>query len=148
MPTKDFANFYKNLSDTELREHLYCLELVVEKSKIGTWQLEVPTGQLKVNRYFADLLGFTWSPDLNVSFDDALAIIHPADRKHTKQHFKACLEGKLDHLEVKFRVKFVDNSWHWIRDIGTVICRSDDGRAEKIAGSWFDIHDMVESGQR
>ncbi|RWU11561.1 sensor domain-containing diguanylate cyclase [Pseudidiomarina gelatinasegens] len=148
MPIKDLTERYSNLTAAQLRERLYCLETVVSKSKIGVWQLCVATGKLSVNQYFAELLGLTWHPELALTFDDVLKIIHPDDRQSAKNQFKQYLAGKNRDFEVEFRVQFADGSWHWVRDIGAVVTLQADGQAEKIVGSWFDVNDMVESSQR
>lgn len=148
MPMKDLSERYRNLTAAQLRERLYCLETVIEKSKIGIWRLRVATGELSVNAYFAELLGLRWHPELTFTFDDVLKIIHPDDRASAKSQFQQYLAGESQDFEVEFRVKFADGSWHWIRDVGAIVSLQRNGRAEKIVGSWFDVNDMVESNQR
>ncbi|WP_417665028.1 PAS domain-containing protein [Pseudidiomarina sp.] len=148
MSTKDVTERYSKLTAAQLRERLYCLETVVEKSNIGVWELCVATGKLSVNQYFAALLGLKWNPELTLTFDEVLKIIHPDDRQSAKKQFKQYLAGKNRYFEVEFRVRFADGSWHWIRDIGTVVSIKADGDAKKIVGSWLDVNDMVESSQR
>ncbi|WP_339877693.1 sensor domain-containing diguanylate cyclase [Pseudidiomarina gelatinasegens] len=148
MPMKDLSARYRNLNADQLRDRLYSLETVIEKSKIGVWQLCVVTGKLSVNAYFAELLGLRWHPELTFTFYDVLKIIHPDDRASAKSQFQQYLAGESQDFEVEFRVKFADGSWHWIRDVGAIVSLQRNGRAEKIVGSWFDVNDMVESNQR
>lgn len=148
MPTQEFEAYYQGVSEATLRERLFWLETVLEKSHVGVWQLHVPTGQFVISKYIADLLGLQWHHGLSIELEQALAIVHPDDRVQALQQFRHYSKGKINTVELSFRVRFADGAWHWVRDSGSVVSRNKLGKAEWIVGSWLDIQDHVESDQR
>lgn len=148
MPTQEFEAYYQGISEATLRERLFWLETVLEKSHVGVWQLHVPTGQFIISKYIADLLGLTWHHGLSIELEQALAIVHPDDQVKARQQFRQYSRGKESTVELRFRLRFADGAWHWVRDSGAVVSRDKLGKAEWIVGSWLDIQDHIESDQR
>lgn len=157
MPTKEFEDNYHGVPESTLRERLFWLETVLEQSQVGVWQLHAPSGRLSISKYLADLLGLEWHYGLTISLEQAFAIIHPEDVNKVKQQFRHYRHNQSSRhsplsdsatLDLRFRARFADGYWHWIRDSGKIVSYDANGRPEWIVGSWVDIQDRIDADQR
>jgi len=67
-------------------------------------------------------------------------VYHPDDRAGLRAALKAHLRGETRHLEVEYRLRHHDGSWHWMRQRGVAL-RDAAGRPYRMAGSMEDISD-------
>ena len=64
--------------------------------------------------------------------------VHPDDMPHYRAAIIAHLKGETERLEVEYRYRHADGSWHWARQHG-VASRDQTGRACRVSGSTGDI---------
>ena len=64
--------------------------------------------------------------------------VHPDDLPHYRAAIIAHFKGETERLEVEYRYRHADGSWHWARQHG-VASRDQNGRAYRVSGSTGDI---------
>ena len=122
-----------------LREREEHLQLVLEGSRLGTWDWNLATGEVIRNDYWAEMLGFT--PQ---ELDDATAkvwseLVHPEDRERAWQAIEAHLDGRTSLYEEEYRLRTRAGGYRWIVDRGRIVSRDEAGRPQRIAGTLKDI---------
>jgi diguanylate cyclase (GGDEF)-like protein/PAS domain S-box-containing protein len=120
-----------------LREDQDRLERVLEASGLGLWELDVETGEFRVDARCARNLGY--APDrLNASWDTGVAIIHPDDAIRVSRLFEAHLRGETPALEYETRMLTQARTWTWVAGHGRLV-RGPDGRPTHVSGTLKNI---------
>ena len=123
----EMFNARKLLEEAEERARL-----AVDAVGLGTYDMDLITGEIITSNIGANILGFN-NP---VSRADYIASIHPDDIHLRNKAYEAAL--RTSHLLYEVRVIWTDKSIHWIRLEGKVLY-GDDGVAARIIGTLLDI---------
>ena len=129
--------------------HVKAAEIAIEHHKerlrrgqnfanIGTWDWNILTGELYWTERIAPLFGYP-AGDLETSYDNFLAAIHPDDRKSVVHAVNACLERDLPY-EIEHRVVWPDGTVRWLLEKGAVV-RDETGKPIQMLGVVQDIND-------
>nr|WP_305792815.1 PAS domain S-box protein [Sedimenticola hydrogenitrophicus] len=87
---------------------------------IGTWDWNIRTGEL----YWSERIGplFGYAPgELETTYENFLAAVHPDDRQAVVNAVNACIERR-DNYEIEHRVVWPDGSVRWVLERGDVQC--------------------------
>ena len=126
-------NSEKKLSEREER-----LKLTIEGTNVGTWDMDLETGQFSYNSRYAEMLGYDVN-DFTPTQEWYKTIVHPDDLPLTDKRFTDYIAGKADRYEAEYRVKHKEGHWVWISDTGKIIDTDRNNKALKIAGIHIDI---------
>lgn len=108
--------------------------LAADAVGLGTFDLNLLTGEMITSKIFANIFGF----DEPVPREDYVKVFNPADLElRTKAHADAVISGKLFY---EARVIWPDKSTRWVRIEGKVVY--DNERAVRILGTLLDITDQ------
>jgi PAS domain S-box-containing protein len=121
------------LAESELR-----LRLAVDASELGLYDLNVVTGETKVNSRYAEMIGY----DLNtfVETNDAwMERLHPEDRIAVGRAYHDYVSGKTEEYKVEFRQKHKKGHWVWILSLGKIMERNTAGEPLRMLGTHLDI---------
>ncbi|WP_149206509.1 PAS domain S-box protein [Flavobacterium johnsoniae] len=111
------------------------LNIIVEASELGTWDLNVKTGELHYSQRYLEILG-NYKDPIILSHEEILKHLHPDDMQIRNAAFKeAILSGNL-HYEA--RIIWPDNSIHWVEGKGKVFYDKNDN-PDKLIGTARDI---------
>ena len=124
----------------ELRKLTDRLELAVEGANLGVWHVDFETGEIEINDQWAETLGYTpaeLSPDLAL-FQE---LIHPDDRESIERMLAEYAEGERNSHDTEHRKRTASGDWKWVRDIGRVADRDEDGNPTRAVGIQLDIDD-------
>jgi PAS domain S-box-containing protein len=108
-------------------------------ANIGTWEWNIQSGELYWSERIPPLFGYP-AGDLETSYDNFLAAIHPDDRQAVLDAVNACLERDLPYA-IEHRVVWPDGSVRWLLERGSVV-RDADGKSLQVLGVVQDIHDQ------
>ncbi|MHB1216204.1 MAG: PAS domain-containing protein [Thiobacillus sp.] len=107
-------------------------------ANIGTWEWNIQTGELFWTERIAPLFGHP-EGDLETSYDNFLAVIHPDDRQAVIDAVNACVERDVPY-EIEHRVVWPDGDVRWLQERGAVV-RDVAGKPLQMLGVVQDIHD-------
>ena len=105
-------------------------------ANIGTWDWNIVTGELYWTERIAPLFGYP-EGDLETSYDNFLAAIHPEDRQAVIDAVGACVERDAPY-EIEHRVVWPDGTVRWLLERGFVQ-RDGAGRPVRMIGVVQDI---------
>jgi len=107
-------------------------------ANIGTWEWNIVTGKLFWTERIAPLFGYPQG-DLETTYDNFLAAVHPDDRQAVIDEISACIEHDTPY-EVEHRVVWPDGTVRWLLERGAVQ-RDAAGKPQIMIGVVQDIDD-------
>jgi len=105
-------------------------------ANIGTWEWDIQKGDLYWSERIAPLFGYP-AGDLQTSYDNFLAALHPDDRQAVIDAVGACIEHDVPY-EIEHRVVWPDGTVRWLLERGAVL-RDADGKPLQMLGVVQDI---------
>jgi PAS domain S-box-containing protein len=129
----DMAIARKSLELTERR-----WQLAMDSSGLGMWDWDLISGKLIVSPQIPEMLGYQ-AGELPSSADSYFAMVHPEDLPCHQKAFDACWKGETNDYRSDLRLRCRDGSWKWIRSIGRVLLRSDQGTPLQMIGARLNV---------
>jgi PAS domain S-box-containing protein len=102
----------------------------------AVYEWDIATGEMYYSPRLYDLVALT--PQELSTRQQWLDRVHLDDMPHYRAAIVAHLKGEAERLEVEYRYRHADGSWHWARQHG-VASRDQTGRALRVSGSTGDI---------
>jgi PAS domain S-box-containing protein len=129
---------FRKLIDITIKEKEKSLELALDSSELGYYDINLVTGQFITNRIFLSMLGYE---------DDVLkkdkewwdSLTHKDDLEITEKIWNDYIEGKTDSYQSEVRIQTKDGSFKWILDKRKIFELSPDGKPVRIVGTFMDI---------
>ncbi len=115
------------------------LSLALTASQAGLYEYSVGHERLRTSARWAEIVGLP-----AVEAEDALrswfeARIDPSDREARTSAHAAFLAGEHPNHLAEFRVRRVDESWVWVRELAHAAQRGAEGRPTRVVGVLLDI---------
>lgn len=118
----------------KLKEDEERLNIIIEASELGNWELDLETKQVTYSDRYIEILGHLKGEKL--SHQEIVKHLHPDDLGIRDAAFKVAYETGMLHYES--RIIWPDKSLHWIEGKGKVFY-DDKGRPVKMIGTVRDI---------
>lgn len=120
------------------------LKMALKGAKIGTWEWDMHTNEVKWSESIADIFGLPQGA-FDGRYETYLSLIHPADRDALKARLRYALDHPGEPYISEHRIIWRDGSLHWLSARGDVI-RDEDGKPLRMAGTTMDIteHKILE----
>jgi len=123
------------------------LRLALSNAGQGIWDWHLETDEYYFDSGYYTLAGY--EPDeFPSSYKSWESRVHPDDIKGTKKALRRCMEDGYRQYDVEFRFLRKDNSWMWIRAIGKVTERKEDGTPARFTGTHIDISESKRAEER
>ncbi|MGB4335780.1 MAG: PAS domain S-box protein [Chromatiaceae bacterium] len=122
-----------------LREREERLQLILEGSRLGTWNWDIASDVVSRNDYWAAMLGYTLVEIDDTTADGWLELLHPDDRARAWQSIDDHLAGRTPFYEVEYRMRARDGGYRWILDRARIVSRDGEGRPLRMSGTHEDI---------
>ncbi|MCI5165457.1 MAG: response regulator [Candidatus Electrothrix sp. GM3_4] len=132
-------------SGAVLEESRQQLALALEMANLGMWDWRPQHGDVVyTNDIFFTMLGY---PQENLPFkmERWVELIHPDDFEEVGIVRQPFLDSDDSFYCSEYRVRTVDGQWKWIRDVGRVVSRDRQGRAQRFMGVHIDITQRKEA---
>jgi PAS domain S-box-containing protein len=113
------------------------LNIIVEASELGTWELNVKTKDLQYSKRYLEIVT-GYKNDEHLSHQQLLSHVHPDDLHIRERAFKEAITSGYIHYEA--RVMWQDQSMHWVEAKGKLFY-DEDKNPEKLLGTVRDITD-------
>ncbi|SDF86981.1 PAS domain S-box protein [Halorientalis regularis] len=130
--------------ERELREIKERLDLAVTGANLGVWDWNVETGDVTFNDQWAEMLGYA-PEEVEDHLDAWERRVHPDDLPEVEATLQRHLDGETDYYDAEHRMRTSDGDWMWIRDVGKVVERGDDGTPKRAVGIHIDIDERKAS---
>lgn len=147
--------------ENKLLEHEKQLEGMLDQiqfaskgANIAIWESWPQTGKILANEVWATQKGFEPLELLESSdrlseviggYDSYKVMIQPDDLILANKQFERCLKGETDLYRAEYRVKFKDEKWHWILDLGKVFEKDSQNHVIRMNGIHLDITEIKEA---
>ncbi|MBD2770585.1 PAS domain-containing protein, partial [Iningainema tapete] len=130
------------LTKSILQESEHRLQLALKAARMGTWDWNILTGEIKWSDNLEALFGLQVG-----EFDGSLAMffsrVHPDDRDRLQQAINAAITAGADY-NIEFRVVYPNNNIRWALSQGQVFYNQA-GQAVRMAGVDLDITERKRS---
>ncbi|WP_253739044.1 PAS domain S-box protein [Halohasta salina] len=130
--------------EAELREVKERLDLAVEGANLGVWDWDMETDAVTFNEQWASILGFSLD-ELEPRLETWENRVHPADMADVEAQLQAHIAGETELYDCEHRMQTKGGEWRWVRDVGKVVDRDDDGSPTRAVGIHLDITEEKES---
>ena len=120
------------------------LDLAIEGANLGVWDWNMETDTVTFNEQWAALLDYSLDelePRL-ATWEDR---VHPADMDDVEAKLEAHIAGETELYDCEHRMQTKGGEWIWIKDVGKIVDRDDDGNPMRAVGIHLDITDQKES---
>jgi PAS domain S-box-containing protein len=117
------------------------LELAVDGANLGVWDWDVTTGEVEFNDQWAEMLGH--SPDEIEPRPDAWERrVHPDDLESAEAALSEHMTGETEYYDAEHRMRTAAGEWKWIRAVGKVVERGENGKPVRAVGIHLDIDEQ------
>ncbi|EIM78085.1 multi-sensor signal transduction histidine kinase [Nitritalea halalkaliphila LW7] len=113
--------------------------LILESSKLGTWDWNMKSGEMLINEWWRNYLGIQEKHGQPMMREEWIARMHPEDRQQALNSITQYLAGTLDTYQVEFRMQHPNGSWLWMAERGQVFDWDSTGAPSKMYGTLQDI---------
>ena len=126
------------LKNKKLKETKQRLELAIKGANLGIWDWYVKDKTMKINDNWAEMLNYK-KDDIKPTSSEWEKLLHPEDKQHVFNKLKDHLDGKTNYYEAEQRLKTKDGNYKWIKDIGKVFERNENGTPNRAVGIHLNI---------
>jgi PAS domain S-box-containing protein len=123
--------FEERLQESEAR-----LDLALAAASLGTWDLNLVTGETKYGGAAAALFGRP-AGDFSLAYPEWRALIDPQDARRLNAGFAAMIESD-EPFRMEFRSPMPDGSVRWL-EVSGITVRDGDGKATRAMGVFSDV---------
>lgn len=125
--------------DRALAEERRRLSDILRGTNAGTWELNVQTGELKVNERWAGMLGYTLRELEPITVETWRGLLHPEDAARSRDLLARNHSRELDYYNLECRLRHKSGDWVWVLDRGMVVSWTADGKPLLMSGTHQEI---------
>jgi PAS domain S-box-containing protein len=115
------------------------LSEVIDAARIGAWEWNLQTGELRLNARWAEMLGYTLAELQPITIETCSRLRHPEDQAAAMLKAERHLAGLDPYFEAEVRMRHKQGHWVWVLDRARLVSRSEDGRPLLMVGAHEDI---------
>ncbi|NOQ13711.1 MAG: PAS domain S-box protein [Methyloprofundus sp.] len=134
---KQYISAHK-VTELALEESREQLAIAFEAANLGYWDWRPQSNELYSSEHFPIMLGYS-AVDFPQTTDHWLSLVHPDDQASAMAVLQLFLEGDDSFLRSEYRILAANGTWRWIMDVGRVVERDAQGKAERMVGVYSDI---------
>lgn len=122
------------------------LDFVLYGSNLGYWDWNIETKEVKRNKRWAEMLGYTFD-EISLTVNQWVDFIHPDDRDRAWESIKNHLEGNTTFHQLEYRMLTKNGQIKWILDSAKIVKRDKTGKPLRMSGTHLDITERKKSEQ-
>ncbi len=128
-------------AETALQRSEERLMLALEASGDGLWDWNIETGEVYINSYYQEMLGYK-PGELVMDVNVWEQMIHPDDNKFwVFEDLNSNLQDSSLKYAFDYRVRCKLGEWKWIANYAKVVAYDEDGKPLRMIGTHQDISD-------
>jgi two-component system sensor histidine kinase/response regulator len=128
-------------AEQQVRESEKRLALVMEGSRLGYWDWNIETGEVRRNARWAEMLGYTLA-EIEASVDQWTDLHHPDDKAAAWRSITDHLEGRSPQHRMEYRMRCKNGQYKWILDQASIVERDSQGKPLRMSGTHTDIDEL------
>ncbi|MCK4922275.1 MAG: PAS domain-containing protein [Bacteroidales bacterium] len=150
LSTGEIVTVYQDLTESKKIENSLKIQRknftdILKGTNAGTWEWNIPTGELTLNERWAEIMGYTLKElepiDINTWIDN----VHPDDLPIANAQLDKHFNRELDYYDVVFRQPHKNGKWVWVNARGRVTEWAEDGKPLRISGTHLNITERKEA---
>ncbi|WP_394338564.1 PAS domain S-box protein [Halorubrum sp. 48-1-W] len=126
--------------EREIQKLTERLDLAVGGANLGIWDWDMTTDEVEFNEQWAEMLGYSLD-EIEPRLEAWETRVHPDDLDGVKEALERHIAGAAEYYDTEHRMQTADGDYVWIRDIGQVVERGEDGEPARAVGIHLDIDD-------
>ncbi|MEG4036573.1 PAS domain S-box protein [Microcoleus sp. S36b_A4] len=126
--------------ETALQRSEERLMLALEASGDGLWDWKIETGEVYINSYYQEMLGYK-PGELVMDVNVWEQMIHPDDTLWVFDALNRNLQDSSLKYAFDYRVRCQSGEWKWIANYGKVVAYDEHGKPLRMIGTHKDISD-------
>ncbi len=130
-----------------LRKSEERLRLVLDATRDGLWDWDLPTNTIFSSPRLIEMLGFT-AAEFDPSVNYWPQLIHPDDAPQLQAAMSDLLSGRSNMLDIEHRMHTPGGNWWWSHTRGKVVAQDAAGQAVRFVGMMTDISDRKAAENR
>jgi diguanylate cyclase (GGDEF)-like protein/PAS domain S-box-containing protein len=127
-------------TESALRASQDQLRVALDAARMGVWEWELPSGEVRWSERAAALFGLALH-QFDGSADTVMRMVHPEDRQRVRAVVDDCIEGRTQDFFAEYRVLRQDGKAHWLEARGRLY-RNETGEPIRLAGLTTDVTDQ------
>ena len=127
------------LTEQSLRLEKRHLDDVIWGTNVGTWEWNVPTGDVVLNERWAEIIGYRFDELLPGKVELWNRLMHPEDIAFSREHLRRCFRREKDNYDCEVRMRHRKGHWIWVQARGRVVEWAKDGKPLRMSGTHHDI---------
>jgi len=130
---------YRQSAEREARQQRRLAEIILG-TDAGTWEWHIPSGELRINRRWAGMLGHEPEALAPLTYDTWRGLVHPDDLPAAEDALSRHFGGTADYYDCQLRMRHAQGHWVWVHTRGRLWGRHPaNGRPEWMSGTHLDI---------
>ncbi|MVN22419.1 PAS domain-containing sensor histidine kinase [Mucilaginibacter arboris] len=129
----------KQQADLELKEAKKRLEIALDASLTGIWEIDIVSGEIYLDNFCCSLFGFNPN-SFDGKYDTLLGNIHPTDRKNVDDHIRKTITQEIE-FNIKFRTQIPEGNVRYIQARAQIITDQEDKK--RFIGTFTDISEKT-----
>jgi PAS domain S-box-containing protein len=142
------ANRRLQEAQSRMADQLERYRMVLEATKVGTWEWEVPTGRQTINDRWAEMLGYQLAELEPITYQTFVDHCEPEDHARLTEELERVFAAELPYFDCECRMRHKQGHWVWVRTRGKVFSRLPDGSPLLMGGTHADVTKRVEREAR
>ncbi len=137
MMVKDTTEVDNALKEVQIQASR--LENIINGTNVGTWEWNIPSGEIHMNNRWAEMLGYDISELTPQTISSWENLVHPDDLQSVHQALENYFLNKIGYYHKEYRMIHKDGHHVWILDTGSVSQWDADGKPLMMFGTHLDI---------
>ncbi|SEN43213.1 PAS domain S-box-containing protein [Halorientalis persicus] len=116
------------------------MQLALEGANLGIWDWDMETDEVRRDELLTDMLGYTQA-EMGDHLRDWERVVHPEGKTRHDEALAEHVENRTPYYRCEYRLKTKAGDWKWVRTMGKVVERDEDGEPVRAVGIHQDIDD-------
>ncbi|MBN2646768.1 MAG: diguanylate cyclase [Thiotrichales bacterium] len=135
-------NRQQQMTVQTLKQQENTLQQVISGTQAGTWEWDIPMGSIKINRRWAQIVGYELEALTPLSIETWNRLVFPEDLLVSNQRLAEHFAQQSEHYECQVRMRHKNGQWVWVLDRGRVWLWNEKGEPIKMSGTHLDISEI------
>ena len=135
-------------TEQTLQQERMRLSEVIWSANVGTWEWQIPTGNVILNARWAEVIGYDLEELSPVSVVTWRQYIHPRDISVVECLLERLYKREMEFFECEIRLRHKLGHWVWVLDRGRIVDWDTHGKPVRMVGTSQDITDRKNADER